>query len=498
MQISLLSAEGLKQEYKVIVPAEDVNKTIEDRLKVIGKSIKIPGFRPGMVPSTVIKQRYGKEAMEEALKKIVQNGVNKIIKDHNLKVVTMPQISLESAEEGKDLQYSALFELLPDFELKDFKTIKLETLDIDITDEQLDKHLKEVHRNHKIFSPLVNNRPSKEGDYLHIDIEATIDGAPFKGIAPHFHTVVGNDESVLSGEFEKHLIGKNIDQIFEVKEIFPDNFKVSNLSNKEVILKAKITKIEEPKVFKVDDEFAKEFQCDTLNDFKNRLKGELQRQGVTLEKTRLKRFLLDSLQELYTFDLPEILVESEFQAIWKRLQEELESARAEGSLELDDDHSEEDLKNEYKVISQRRVRLGLIITEVAKLNNIRITNADVNQALAAEASKHPSQVNEVYEYYKQNRKALEALMAPVMEDKVVEHILNQVTLSRRTVDLDTFMKEIKGVIPGFEGDEEDDKIETKSSSKAKSTTTKTSNDSDSKNSSSAKTSESSKKKTTAK
>lgn len=471
MQISLLSAEGLKQEYKVIVPATDVNKTVEDRLKVIGKTVKIPGFRPGMIPTSVLKQRYGKDATEEALKKIVQNGVNQIIKDKALKIVTMPQISIESVDEGKDLEYNAVFELLPDFEIMDFKKIGLETLDITITEEQLDKHLNEVHQNHKVFVPLEKNRPSKEGDFLHVDIEATIDGAPFKGIAPHYQTVVGNDDSVLSGEFEKHLVGKKIDQPFEVKEIFPENFKVSNLSNKEVIISAKITKIEEPKIFKLDDDFAKEFQCDTLEIFKDRLRSELQRQGEILEKTRLKRFLLDNLQEQYTFSLPETLVETEFQAIWKRLQEELEAARAEGSLEQDDDRSEEDLKNEYKVISQRRVRLGLIITEVAKLNNIRITNADVNQALAAEAAKYPNQVNEVYDYYKKNRRALEALMAPIMEDKVVDYILSQVTLSKRKVDLDAFMKEIRGVIPGFENDEEDeleaDKGGEKSTSEAK-------------------------------
>ncbi len=455
MQISRISVEGLKQEYKILIPAQDINKSVEDRLKLIGKSVKIPGFRPGMVPDSILKQRYGGDTSDEVIKKFIQNSVSQIIKDNSLKVVTAPELVVISEDEGKDFECNVIFETLPSFKLENFNTITLDKLEITITDEQVEKHLKEVFDNHKVFKPADKDRLSKEGDFLHIDIEATIDGAPFKGILPHYHTVIGSDDSVLSGEFERHLVGRKVGEKFEVKEIFPSDFKVKNLANQEVIISAMITKIEEPKIFKLDNDFAKEFKYETLDILKEKLRDELTRHAEALEKTRLKRFLLDSLHNQYAFDLPDSLVESEFQTIWKRLQEELESAKADGDLELDDDRTEEEVKDEYRAISQRRVRLGLIITEVADLNNIKITNADVTQAITNEVSRYPGKAQEVYEYYKTNKRALEALLAPVMEDKVVDFILSQVTLSKRPVDLDTFMKEIQGVIPGYEIEEED-------------------------------------------
>lgn len=465
MKISHLSTDGLKQEYKVVVPADEIKKAVEDRLKQIGQSIKMPGFRPGKIPTEILNQRYGDDARQDALKYLVQSGVDKIIKENTLKIVTMPEIDVDSADEGKDLEYKAIFELLPDIQVKEFKDIKLKKFNVQVTDKQVDKHLNEMYENHRSYKPLEKDRASKEKDLVHVDIQATVDGAPFKGFAPHYHTVIGNDDIVLTGEFEKHLSGKKVNESFEVTETFPKDFKVSNLSNKEVVITAKITKIEEPKNFKLDDDFAKEFKCDNLEDLKNKLKEQLENQGNNLERTRLKRFLLDNLNEQYSFDLPQRLVDMEFEAIWKHLQEELAEAKREGTLDESDEKSEDELRKEYLDIAVRRVRLGLVITEVAKLNNIKINNQDIQMALYSEILKYPNQQKEVYDYYQKNQKALEALMAPVMEDKVVDHILNNVTYSTSDINMDDFMKEIRGIIPGYEEEEEVSPKNTKATKK---------------------------------
>lgn len=471
MKISRTSAQGLKQEYSVIVPSSDMDNRIHERLAVLGKKVKMAGFRPGMIPTTILKQRYGADATQDALENVVHSAIHQISKDNNIRQAAQPKVSIESFDEGKDLEVKIEFETLPTIDLKGFDKIKIEKLSIELPEAEITKKIDEIVANHKKFEPLKKERATKDGDMVHLDVDATVDGKKFKGFDSHMHVVVGSEEKLLSGAIESALKGVKSGDTLDVTEQFPEDFSNKAVAGKTLILKLKVGKIEEPAKVELNDDLAKEFGCENVDDFKKRVQETMEREYVNLSRMRMKRHLLDALNSEYIFDLPETMVENEFNAIWTRLQQELEQARQTGNLEDDDNRSEEDLKKEYRDISERRVRLGLVISEVAREKKIKVEDAEVRQAIFQEAMRYPNQVKEVFAFFQKNPQAVEQIAAPILEDKVVDFILSEVKLAEKKVSPEELIEAIRGVVPGFEAADEG-KTEAKAKKTSKGKTTK--------------------------
>ncbi|WP_051908305.1 trigger factor [Candidatus Odyssella acanthamoebae] len=471
MKISRTSAQGLKQEYSVIVPSADMNNRIHDRLTVLGKKVKMAGFRPGMIPTTILKQRYGADATQDALETVVRSAITQISKENGIRQAAQPKISVESFDEDKDLEVKIEFEVLPTIDLKGFDKISLEKLIVDLPEAEIAKKVEEIVSNHQKFQPLAKERASKDGDLVHLDAVATVDGKAFKGFDKHMHVVVGSEEKLLSGALEDAVKGVKSGDTLQVSEKFPEDFSNKAVAGKDLKLELKVGKIEEPAKVELNDELAKEFGCENVDDFKKRVRETMEREYVNLSRMRLKRHLLDALNTEYTFDLPETMVENEFNAIWTRLQQELEQARQNGTLEDDDNRSEDDLKKEYRDISERRVRLGLVISEVAREKKIKVEDAEVRQAIFQEAMRYPNQVKEVFAFFQKNPQAVEQIAAPILEDKVVDFILTEVKLAEKKVSPEGLIEAIRGVVPGFEADDEG-QTDTKAKKTSKGKTTK--------------------------
>lgn len=468
MKISRTSAQGLKQEFNVVVPSSDMDTRIHERLTVIGKKVKMAGFRPGMIPTTILKQRYGADATQDAVETVIRTAVSQISKENNLRQAAQPKVSIEAFDEGKDLEVKIEFEVLPTIELKGFDKIKLEKLVVDIPAAEVTKKIDEIVTNHKKFQPLAKARAAKDGDLIHLDVQATVDGKAFKGFDKHMHVIVGSEEKLLSGALEAAVKGVKAGDSLEVTEKFSEDFGNKAVAGKDLKLELTVTKIEEPAKVELNDELAKEFGCESVDDFKKRVQEALEREYTNLSRMRLKRHLLDALNSDYSFDLPEAMVENEFNAIWSRLRQELEEARRNGTLEEDDNRSEDELKKEYREISERRVRLGLIISEVAREKKIKVEDVEIRQAIFQEAMRYPNQTKEVFAFFQKNPQAVEQIAAPILEDKVVDFILTEVKLAEKKVSPEQLIEAIRGVVPGFEAeDETTEKAPAKKTSKGK-------------------------------
>lgn len=450
MQISQLQINGLKQEYKVIVAAQDIEKKVEERLHAIGKNVRLPGFRPGKTPFNILKQRYGGQALEETLNHAVNSSVGKIIKDNALRQASEPNVSIVTFDEGKDLELKVAVEVLPDINIQDFSKIKLEKLQVQITKNETDKKLDELVANHKKYQDLSKDRATKQGDMLQLDVTTEVAGKSFAGFGKQMHVTLGSEEKLLFGNIESALEGVKKGDKVDVNDKFPEDFGDKALAGKPVTFHFTVTKIEEPIKFKLDEAFAKEMGCETLEDLQNRLKESMEKEYGNLARLRLKRHLLDNLSDHYNFDLPETLVKNEFEGIWKRLQEELANAKEQGTLDPEDDRPEEELKTEYENIAARRVRLGLLISEISRLNKITVSEEEIHQAIFAEAMRYPRQMKEVFEFYRKNPQAVDQIAAPILEDKVVDFILAGVSLKEKKVSTEELIELIRGVVPGFE------------------------------------------------
>lgn len=473
MQISKLQVIGLKQEYKVVVPAQDIQKKIDQILQTFGQGTKLPGFRPGKVPVAVLKNRYGPQAMKEALDQTISSGVRQIVQDNSLRQATQPSINIVSFEENKDLELTVAIEVLPDINISDFSKISLEKLVVEIPETEVSKKIDELVESHKKYKDLEEPRASKKGDLLHLDVNAKVDDKPFSGFGSHMHITLGAEEPILFGNIEKALDGSKAGDKVDVEDNFPKDFGDKKLAGKKVQFHFTVTKIEEPIKFKLDETFAKEMGCESVDDLKKRLRESIEKEYSNLARLRLKRHLLDNLSENYKFELPETLVKNEFDGIWKRLQEEMAQARTQGTLDPEDDRPENELRSEYEEIAERRVRLGLLISEVSRINKINVSDEELRQAVYAEAMRYPRQMKEVMEFYRKNSQALDHLAAPILEDKVVDFILAGASLKEKKVKTDELIEAIRGVVPGFEEESDSKKAESsKKTTASKSRTAK--------------------------
>jgi len=443
MQVTETSAAGLKREYKVVVPATDLEAKVNERLDDLKGRVQLRGFRPGKVPVAHLKRIYGKSAMAEVIENAVREANDKIVSDHGFKLATEPKVVLPTEEgavdgviEGKsDLAYTVEMEIVPPIALTDFKTIKLDRLTAEVSDTEVDQAIQALADQNRPYT--VKDGAAENGDRVTISFQGTIDGQPFDGSSADDAPVLLGSGRFLPG-FEDNLVGAKPGEsrTFDIK--FPDNYPAPTIAGKTAQFAVTVKTVEAPGTVAIDDEFAKTLGLESLAKLRDAIRDRIQREHSGASRQKVKRALLDQLDERHKFEPPPSLVEQEFNNVWSAIEGDL---KQQGRTFADEGTTEEKARADYRAIAERRVRLGLVIAEIGEKNNITVTEEQLRAAVMEQVRQMPGREQQVWDYYRNNPGALGALRAPLFEDKVVDFVLELADVTDKPVSREELFKE---------------------------------------------------------
>lgn len=445
MQITETSNEGLKRTLQVVIPAGELGKRFSDRIEQIKDRVQLKGFRKGKVPLPHLKKIYGRSLMVEVLQETVRETSNQALTERKLRPAMQPSVALPEDEaeiervlSGQaDLSYSMSFEVVPPIEVADFASLKLERLVTEVDDEAIDKGIADLLERSVAYKA-EEGRAAQSGDRVTIDFIGSIDGTPFDGGAAEDAAVVIGKANFISG-FEDGLVGAKAGEDRTVEATFPADYAEASLAGKAASFAVKVKEVAAPERPEVNDEFAKTLGADSLVRLREIIGTQIGREYAQAARQKLKRELLDALEKAHDFELPPTLVDSEFASIWQELQDNLQRA---GKSLADEGKTEEEARENYRKIAERRVRLGLVIGEIAENNDLKITQDEMRKALMEQARRFPGQEKAVYEYYEKTPGALAQLRAPLFEEKVVDFILDKARPTERKVTRDELLQEL--------------------------------------------------------
>ena len=437
MQIKEKTSQGLKREYNVVIAAAIIEERMTTRLTEVGQQVSLPGFRPGKAPLNLLRKRFGQSVMGEVLDKTINDTAQSVIAEKALKPALQPKIELVNFAEGKDLEFDVKLEVLPEIAPPDFKSIELEKWTATVSEPDFEKALKELIDNNRDTKVIAENRKAKKGDILVIDYVGKMNDEIFEG-GTGFDAYVELGAGRFIPGFEDQLIGVIAGDTAVLNVTFPADYGAEKLAGKPAVFDVTIKELREFVTPVLDDEFAKRMGEASIDALKSKTREIMQKSYDRLSRLRLKRNLLDKLASIQSFEVPEGMVDAEFNAIWKQI----EQAKAAGQLDPEDSKkSDDDLRKEYRAIAERRVRLGLLLSDVGQKNNISVTPEELGQAVAAQASRYPGQEQALVNYYKNTPEALESLRAPVFEDKVVDFVLELAKITGKTVSIEELQKD---------------------------------------------------------
>jgi trigger factor len=445
MQVTETVNEGLKREFKVVVPVADLASKVDARLDELKGQVRINGFRPGKVPVTHLKRLYGRAVMAETIEAAVREANSQIVTERGFRLVREPQVKLpeekdavEQVIEGKtDLAYTVAIEILPPIELADFKGIQVERLNAEVTEAETDEAVKRIADQTRPFSAKAEGAKAESGDRAVIDFTGKIDGTPFEGGTGGDVTLHLGSGTFIPG-FEDQIIGAAAGETRTVKVTFPQTYPAQHLAGKEAEFEVTVKALEAPQPITIDDEFAKSLGLESLAKLREMVKGRLTQEHTAMSRQKVKRVLLDELDAKHKFGPPPSLVEDEFNNVWKTIQDDLASRKR--TFE-DEGTTEEKAREEYRGIAERRVRLGLVIAEIGEKNAIKVTDEELSRAVMERARQMPGQEQKVWEFYRSNPDALASLRAPIFEDKVIDYILELAKITDKTVTREELYKE---------------------------------------------------------
>ncbi len=443
MNVTETKSEGLSREFRVSVPKGELAAKLSAKLEEIRPQVQLKGFRPGKVPAAHIRKMYGKSIMADIVNDVVQETSDKALADKALRPATRPSIKLDSDQEKliageADLDYSMVLEIMPEFEPADVSAISVERKVAEPTDEEITEALGRITEGNRSFEAREDGAAAEKGDAVVIDFVGKIDGEAFDGGSGEATTLVLGDGRFIPG-FEDQLIGAKTGDEVNVEVSFPEDYPVDTLKGKPAVFETVVKEVKAPKTPEANDEFAKSLGFEGLNALRDAVKGQLDGELKAASRQQVKRVLLDALDERHSFDLPQLMVDAEFNQIWAQLEQEKTAGRL---SEEDKGKSDEELRAEYRKIAERRVRLGLVLAEIGRRADVQITNEEVIGALRQEASRYPGQERQVIEFYQKNQAALAQLRAPIYEEKVVDHILGLAQVTETKVTREELMKEI--------------------------------------------------------
>ena len=459
MQVTETSADGLKHEFTITVPADDLEQEITRRLGEIGRQVRLPGFRPGKVPMQILRVRFGPSVRGEVLQSTLQASSAEAISERQLRPALPPKVDIVSAAEGTDLEYKMAVEVLPEIPEPSFADLGIERLVVEVPEEEVDRAVERLAEQQRKAE--VVERPAENGDIVLADVEGRIGEQEIPGAS-------GKDRQILLGSggslpgFEDQLLGAAAGEHRKLQVTFPADYAVADLAGKAAEFDVDVKEVLQRSPIAIDDELGQAVGLENLAELRRELQQQLQRDYDAVSRLRLKRSLLDKLADGYDFPVPPGMVDLEFDSIWRQYQAEREAppaaadpdaasatapadpdtasaaaaqpAAAEAAPDSSGaDQSDEAARAEYRRIAERRVRLGLLLAEVGRKNNITVTPDEVNQAISREARRHPGYERQVLDFYRRNPGTIDNLRAPIFEDKVIDFIIELAKIAERKV-----------------------------------------------------------------
>lgn len=445
MQVTETLSEGLKHEFKISVPASDLDAKAGAKLVDLKDKVRLNGFRPGKVPVTHLKKVYGRSVMAETIDQTIRDANTQLFSERGFKLATEPKITMptEQAEveellNGKtDLTYTVAIEVVPSIALADFKTFQVEKPVADVSDSDVDEAIKRIADTSRGYADKGEGAKAASGDRVTISFKGTINGEAFEGGTGEGIQVAIGSNTFIPG-FEEQLIGIGANETRTLKVSFPKNYMSEKLAGQPAEFETTATLIEAPQDLTIDDEFAKTLGLESLDKLKEAARERLVAEYAGATRQRVKRALLDRLDEAHRFEAPPSLVDEEFNLMWNSVKAEMDSA---GKTFADEDTTEDKAKEEYRKIADRRVRLGLVLSEIGEKNKITVTDDEVGRAVIERARSMPGREKEVWDYYRSNAQALAQLRAPIYEDKVVDFILELANVTEKKVSREDLYKD---------------------------------------------------------
>ena len=446
MQIEELLNDGLKREFKVVVPAQELDSRLDKILVEYRATAKIKGFRPGKAPLSLLRRMHGERAKGQVISEAMQETSTKLFEEKDIRPALRPDVDMGAYEDGKDLEYTLKVELLPDVDVEGFKAPALERWVAEVADADIKIALDNIAGQQKSFKKAAKTAKAKNGDAVLIDYIGRVDGEAFDGGAAEGHQLELGTGTFIPG-FEDQLVGAKAGDEKLVKVTFPSEYQSADLAGKDAEFTVNVKEVQSPSEAKVDDDLAKNLGLDDLAALKEALKGQLEGDNANLTRAHLKRKLLDALAEDYSFDVPAGMVDLEFAQIWETIKRDAISTGEATAEDFEGKDAPEDKAeaDEFRGIAERRVRLGLLLSEIGVKNDVQVTQEEVNRRVIEEARRFPGQESQVFEFYQKNEEARAQLRAPIFEEKVVDFVLEQAELTDKTVsreDLDAAVRAI--------------------------------------------------------
>jgi trigger factor len=441
MDIQEIKKQGLKREYKITVPVKHLKQLTEAELQEIGKDVSLPGFRKGKVPLNVIEQRYGADARKAALERAMQEASQKIFKDNKVTPAANPKFAIEQYKPDADLIFNMYFDVMPEVKLHDLKDFALDHHKVKVGNDQIQESLQKIALDHHTTAPIKKDRATKTGDVVLIDFAGELHGKNIpNATAKDYELHLGSQSFV--DTFEEQLVDKKVGDRVMVHVNFPENYHGKELAGQHVHFDVLIKEIRETIPAAVDDALATRVGFKDLAHLRETVEKHLQGEFDRVARGFLKQDILDAFSERYDFDLPEQMVDMEMESIIEQLKHE-HHAHAHKNCDGHHDHNDhahepteaqlKDWREEYLPIAQRRVRLGLVLAEIANQNKVDVTPKELSDAILHHARNYPGQEKQVIEYFKNDENARANLRGPLLEEKVIDFIINHLPLTVKEV-----------------------------------------------------------------
>jgi trigger factor len=450
MQVTETLSEGLKRGFTVVLPAANLDAKRNDRLASLGKELRLPGFRPGKVPPAIVKQRYGKAVSAEVVEESVNDATRTVLSERGLRPARQPTLTVKTedpTQPGTDVEFTLEMEVLPSIALPDFSTIALTRLKAEAPAEKVDESLQNIARANRTLEPIpaetLSSRPEGEGaatgDVLKVDFVGKIDGTPFEGGTANDIDVEIGGSGFIPG-FAEQLAGARLGEQRTINVTFPDDYGKEDLRGKAATFDITVKQINRQIIPAIDDELAKKLGVENQERLRELVTSRIQQELDSMARTRLKKMLLDALQGMVDFPVPEMMVNDEFGQIWQQL----ERAKESGTLDdADKGKDDETLKSEYRAIAERRVRLGLLLAEIGQVNAITVTDQEMERAMWSRAMQFPGQEMQMLELFRKYPMLANNVRAPLMEDKVVDYVLELAKITDEVVSADELEKAVE-------------------------------------------------------
>jgi len=437
-KIEEIKNKGLDVEWNMTIPADKINVILDKKYQELSQNIKIPGFRPGKVPISIIKKRYSKSVMSEILDKLINDNLRDVLLEKKIRPSVQPTVNVKNYEEGKDLSLNVVIQKMPEIQKINLAEMKIEKSALQVSDSDIKNTLDDIAKKHERFIPLKNKRAAKNGDLILFDYEGKIDGKAFNKSTGKDETVVLGSNKYIPG-YEEQMIGLNINEEKNISVTFPSDYRETNIAGKKANFHLKIKDIQERvKKVPIDDQLAKELGEENLDILKQKVNEKIQKDFKTLSNLKMRREATEILLKKNNFELPSKMLEQETNFLKSQSQEK---------------------KNEKEVsdIAKRRVKLGIIISSISEDNKINVEDSDLTKAVVEEAQKYPGKEKEVVEFYKNNPQMMNNLRGIALEEKVMNFIVNSCKKIEKKCTMDQlfnseFLKTEKSMIKKKEKD----------------------------------------------